>query len=456
VSTSIDHTHDPDLRAWVPGADADGGEFPIQNLPFGVFRRRGEPAPARVGVAIGNQVLDVAALAASGVIAGAALTAARAGASDSLNGLMALGPGPVRALRHALVDLLSAGSTARERVIPLLVPRADAELFVPARIGNYTDFYASIYHATNVGSMFRPDSPLLPNYKYVPIGYHGRASSIVASGAEVRRPWGQTRNSPDQPPAFGPSRRLDYELEVGMYIGAGNALGQPVPVADAEAHVFGLGLVNDWSARDVQAWEYQPLGPFLAKNFATTVSPWVVTLDALAPFRAPAFARAAGDPASLPYLAGPAHAAGFDVTLEVWLTSAAMRAAGLAPMRVSRGSFTNMYWTMAQLVAHHTSNGCNLQSGDLLASGTVSGPDEESRGCLLERTWKGTKPLRLPDGQTRAFLEDGDEVELRGYCERAGRARIGFGEWRGQAGAGAGAPFQFTRSILDFALVMMS
>jgi len=428
----MDHTHDPALRSWVPGADAPDAEFPIQNLPFGIFRRRGTEEAPRAGIAIGDHVLDVPALADLGLVSGHALAAARAGASDSLNALMALGPAASRALRHAVVDLLRVGGAGEAHATRLLVPMADADLFAPARVGDYTDFYASIYHATNVGSMFRPDHPLLPNYKYVPIGYHGRASSIVASGAEVRRPWGQTRNAPDQPPQFGPSRRLDYELEVGMYVGAGNALGQPVPVAAAEEHVFGLGLVNDWSARDIQTWEYQPLGPFLAKNFATTVSPWVVTLDALAPFRAPAFARAEGDPAPLHYLAGPAEAAGFDVTLEVWLTSAAMRAAGAEPMLVSRGSFTNMYWTMAQLVAHHTSNGCNLQPGDLLASGTVSGPEQESRGCLLERTWKGTEPLQLPGGERRAFLEDGDEVALRGYCTRAGRTRIGFGECRGR------------------------
>ncbi len=439
MSAVIDHTHDPALRSWVSGADAPGADFPIQNLPFGVFRRRGDAAPPRVGVAIGDRVLDVPALADLGLVSGAALTAARAAASDSLNALMALSPDAVRALRHSLVEMLRVGGAGQPHADRLLVPLAGAELFVPARVGDYTDFYASIYHATNVGSMFRPDNPLLPNYKYVPIGYHGRASSIVASGAGVRRPWGQTRNTPDGPPQFGPTRRLDYELEIGMYVGPGNALGRAVPIAEAEAHVFGLGLVNDWSARDIQTWEYQPLGPFLAKNFATTVSPWVVTLDALAPFRAPAFARAEGDPAPLPYLAGPAEHAGFDVTLEVWLSSVAMRADGTEPMLVSRGSFTNMYWTVAQLVAHHTGNGCNLQPGDLLASGTVSGPEKDSRGCLLERTWKGTEPLSLPGGETRTFLEDGDEVVLRGYCERDGRARIGFGECRGRIEPAAAA-----------------
>ncbi len=344
-----------------------------------------------------------------------------------------------RALRHTLVDVLRTGGAGAAHADTLLVPVDDAELLVPAHVGDYTDFYASIYHATNVGSMFRPDHPLLPNYKYVPIGYHGRASSIVASGAAVQRPWGQTRGDAERPPVFGPSRRLDYELEVGAYVGTGNVLGAPVPIGEAEAHVFGLGLVNDWSARDIQTWEYQPLGPFLAKNFATTVSPWIVTLDALAPFRAPAFARPEGDPAPLPYLAGDAEWGGFDVVLEVWLSSAAMRAAGAGELMVSRGRFTDMYWTVAQLVAHHASNGCNLRPGDLLASGTVSGADETSRGCLLERTWKGTQPLALPGGERRTFLEDGDEVVLRAYCERPGRRRIGFGECRGRIAPAAAA-----------------
>jgi fumarylacetoacetase len=325
------------------------------------------------------------------------------------------------------------GTRSRELRDRLLVPMADVEMLVPARIGDYTDFYASIHHASNVGSMFRPDNALLPNYKWVPIGYHGRASSIVPSGAAVRRPSGQTRDDASAPPQFGPTRRLDYELEVGVFIGAGNALGTPIPIGEAESHVAGLCLVNDWSARDVQAWEYQPLGPFLAKNFATTVSPWIVSLDALAPFRAPAFARAEGDPAPLPYLHDErdARAGGVDITLEVLIQSLRMRREGVAPMRVSRGSFTAMYWTVAQLVTHHASNGANLQPGDLLASGTVSGAEKESRGCLLERTWRGTEPLTLPTGETRRFLEDGDEVIMRGWCERDGARRIGFGECRG-------------------------
>jgi fumarylacetoacetase len=304
---------------------------------------------------------------------------------------------------------------------------------LPARVGDYTDFYASIHHATNVGSMFRPDNALLPNYKYVPIGYHGRASSLVASGSAVRRPKGQTRDDAAASPVFGPTKRLDYELEVGAFIGPGNSLGASIPLAEAEQHVAGLCLVNDWSARDIQAWEYQPLGPFLAKNFATTVSPWIVTMAALAPFRTPAATRAPDDPAPLPYLHDDANqqSGGIAITLEVLLTSSRMRANGVAPMRVSRGDFAGMYWTLAQLVTHHASNGCNLQPGDLLASGTVSGSTPESRGCLLERTWRGTEPLSLPTGETRRFLEDDDEVILRGWCERDGFRRIGFGECRG-------------------------
>src|SRR5687767_11594787 len=305
---------------------------------------------------------------------------------------------------------------------------------LPVTIGNYTDFYASVHHATNVGSMFRPDNPLLPNYKYVPIGYHGRASSIGVSGGVVRRPSGQVKADSDPAPGFGPTSRLDYELEVGAYIGPGNALGSEIPVAAAEDHLFGLCLVNDWSARDIQAWEYQPLGPFLAKNFATSVSPWVVTLEALAPFRSPAFRRAEGDPAPLPYLddARDRERGAFDIELEVLLLSARMRDAGLGPLRLSRTRFTEMYWTMAQMLAHHASNGCNLRPGDLMASGTVSGSVKDSRGCLLELTWRGTEPLTLPGGETRRFLADGDEVVFRGYCQREGATRIGLGECRVQ------------------------
>ena len=421
----LDTTHDPALRSWVPGADDAGCDFPLQNLPFGVFRRRGSSELPRVGIAIGDQILDVSMTVGHGLVSGEALAAARACEDDTLNALMAMGAGAARAVRRAASVLLRQGGAGERHAAELLVPIATAELFLPARVGDFTDFYASIHHATNVGSMFRPENPLLPNYKYVPIGYHGRASSLVPSGTSVRRPWGQTRDDAQQPPRFGPSRRLDYELEVGAFIGEGNGLGEPIPLGEAERHVFGLCLVNDWSARDVQTWEYQPLGPFLAKSFATTVSPWVVTLDALAPFRAPAFARPHGDPAPLPYLSstGADAAGGFAITLEAWITTRQMRAKGDAPFRVSRGAFTDMYWTVSQLVTHNASNGCSLRPGDLLGSGTVSGAAPESRGCLLERTWKGTQPLMLPGGETRTYLEDGDEIILRGYCERDGRRR---------------------------------
>lgn len=407
---------------WVVGAD--GSDFPLENLPLGVFRR--SDGAACVGSAIGDSILDLRAAADTGLLSAELATACR---EDSLNALMALGRGASRALRARMTDLLS-NPGAQARVEPLLVPRAGAEMLLPARIGDYTDFYASVYHATNVGRLFRPDHPLLPNYKWVPIGYHGRASSIVVSGAEVKRPSGQTKASDAAAPTFRPSRALDYELEVGFFVGPGNALGEPISLAQAEQHIFGLCLVNDWSARDMQAWEYQPLGPFLAKNFATTISPWVVTLEALEPFRASAFARAEDDPKPLEYLdtAEDRARGGFDVTLEVWLRTERMRREGAAAVRVSRGNLRDLYWTLAQMLTHHASNGCNLRSGDLLATGTVSGATADSVGCLLEKTRRGAEPLALPDGETRKFLEDGDEVMLRGYCEREGYARIGFGE----------------------------
>jgi fumarylacetoacetase len=351
---------------------------------------------------------------------------------------MALGAEARRLARREIGRLLRAdtpeGDRAERYRDEIVVARQRVRMLVPANIGDYTDFYASIHHATNVGSMFRPDNPLLPNYRWVPIGYHGRASSIVASGSPVRRPLGQTRNDPNAPPTFGPSARLDYELEVGAFIGPGNALGEPVSIDDAEAQIFGLCLVNDWSARDIQTWEYQPLGPFLAKNFATTVSPWMVTPEALAPFRVPAAPRPDGDPAPLPYLdsASTRERGGFDIGLEAWLETARMRESGVQPVRLSRGSFASMYWTLGQLVAHHASGGCNLRPGDLLASGTVSGPARDARGCLLELTWRGTEPVELPTGESRQFLEDGDEVILRGECVREGYRRIGFGECRGR------------------------
>jgi fumarylacetoacetase len=430
----INDTHRPERRSWVESANAPRADFPIQNLPFGVFRDwEGDESP-RVGVAIGDQVLDISALRAA-LFDGVARRAVEACTEPTLNALMALGPEIWSALRARLSALLDAADAASNRgaVEPCLVPLRDAEMLRPADIGDYSDFYASVHHATHVGSMFRPDSPLLPNYKHVPIGYHGRASSIIASGAPVRRPSGQTKADDAQSPSFGPSRMLDYEVEVGAYVGPGNAPGETIPIARAHEHLFGLCLVNDWSARDIQKWEYQPLGPFLAKNFATSVSPWVVTMEALAPFRTPVAARPDGDPAPLPYLfdAQDQRAGAFAITIEAYLETARMRDQKLAPFLVSRGDFREMYWTFAQMLAHHASNGCNLRPGDLIASGTVSGEARESAGCLLERTWRGTEPLALPSGEARRFLEDGDTVVIRAFCETHGAARIGFGECRG-------------------------
>jgi fumarylacetoacetase len=436
----VDETHDPARVSWVESAQGHP-EFPIQNLPFGIFHRlddKDDPAPARVGMAIGDFVLDLAACHDEGWFTGAADGAGAALAEPALNALLRLGRETWTALRRQASALLATDSPAyranRRIGDHILVPVGEAELLLPVAAGDYTDFYASVHHATNVGSMFRPDNPLLPNYKWVPIGYHGRASSLVPSGTPVPRPSGQIKDPKSDDPVVAPTRSLDYEMELGFVVGSGNPLGTPVPIARAAQHIFGLCLVNDWSARDVQSWEYQPLGPFLAKNFATTVSPWIVTLDALEPFRVPAAPRPAGDPSPLPYLADPVDQArgAFDVTVEVWLSSARMRADRVPPMRLSRGRAADLYWTPAQMLAHHTSNGCNLEPGDLYASGTISGPERENRGCLLELTWRGAERLTLPTGEQRAFLEDGDEVILRGYAERDGAVRIGFGECRGR------------------------
>ncbi|HEY3258537.1 MAG TPA: fumarylacetoacetase [Gemmatimonadaceae bacterium] len=425
--------HDREPKSWVESANEAGADFPLANLPYGVFRRRGGDAPARVGVAIGDSILDVTAAGSAGLIPHSAAAAACEG--STLNPLMLLTSAARRELRATLTELLQEGSrmASKSRARDLLVPIKDADLHLPVAIGDYTDFYASIHHATNVGRMLRPDNPLLPNYKYIPIGYHGRASSIVVSGTPVRRPLGQMR-APDAPgPTFGPSRMLDYESELGLFVGRGNTLGSVLPLADAEDHVFGYCLVNDWSARDIQTWEYQPLGPFLAKNFATTISPWVVTSEAIEPYRIPAFARREGDPPPLDYLMTEQNerSGGIDATLEVHLSSASMRQKAIAPVLLSRAPFSHMYWTMAQLVAHHASNGCNLRTGDLIASGTVSGPTLDSLGCLLELTRRGANPVTLPTGETRTFLEDGDEVTMRGRLGSGGRPTIGFGECRG-------------------------
>jgi len=437
TTSKLDETHDPALRSWIASANDGTTDFPIQNLPFGVFRHDFEERP-HVGIAIGDQVLDCLAAARAGCFAELGPLVDDALQSWSLNALLAQGRADARAIRLAASRLLRddtpEGKRAQALRESIVVGMDHIGMLVPAEIGDYTDFYASVFHATNVGSMFRPDAPLLPNYKYVPIGYHGRASSIIANDTAVRRPRGQVRPDANAPPAYRPAANLDYELEIGAFVCGENAIGETVPIARAEERIFGLCLLNDWSARDMQSWEYQPLGPFLAKSFATTVGPWVVTLDALEPFRAAAFARPAGDPAPLPYLSDPVDQArgGFGVTLEVWLRSAAMRAEAIPAVRLSSGSFESMYWTVAQLLTHHSSNGCNLRPGDLLGSGTVSGPGKGSRGCLLELAWRGAEPVTLPSGERRSFLADGDEVIFRGWCEREGAARIGFGECRGE------------------------
>jgi fumarylacetoacetase len=436
--SAVNATHDARLRSWVDSANRVGTDFPVQNLPLGVFRRRGSDERWRVGTAIGDAVADVGVLAREEIL-GPAFGGSRADAllAGSLNALMASGSevwsGLRGALSLALRDGAAEGERARGVADRMLVPAHDVELRLPATIGDYTDFYASIDHATNVGSMFRPDNPLLPNYKWVPIGYHGRSSSIVASGCDVRRPVGQLGSDEGTAPAFGATRRLDYEAELGFFVGRGNAQGQAIPIAVAGSQLFGACLLNDWSARDIQAWEYQPLGPFLSKSFATTISPWVVTCEALAPFRAPARRRAAGDPAPLPYLTDERDqgAGALDITVSVSLRSARMRASGAPAVVLSNGSAADLYWTPAQLLAHHASNGCNLRSGDLLGSGTISGPLKENRGCLLELTWRGSEPVTLPGGELRRFLEDADEVVMRGRCEREGFASIGFGECTG-------------------------
>ncbi|AKJ27699.1 fumarylacetoacetase [Caldimonas brevitalea] len=428
---TLDETHDPDRTSWVGSANAPDTDFPIQNLPIGVFRRRGSAERWRPGVAIGDQVVDLFA-ARDAQLLPADVAASLAGCEHGeLNTFMARGA-PARAfLRRALSEALRSGSPEQAALSPCLVPQAEIEHALPCRIGDYTDFYTGIHHATAVGKLFRPDNPLLPNYKWVPIGYHGRSSSIGVSGQQFRRPVGQTKGA-GEVPEFGPSRRLDYELEVGALVGCGNEPGEAIEIERAESHLFGLVLLNDWSARDLQAWEYQPLGPFLAKNFATTISPWIVTMEALAPFRS-AWTRDVADPQPLPYLdsADNRRQGAVDLRLEVWLQTAAMREAGLPPERLMASNFRDAYWTLAQMVAHHSVNGCNLMPGDLLGSGTQSGPGEGEGGSLLELSRGGQTPVRLSNGETRTFLADGDTVLLRARCERDGFRRIGFGDCAG-------------------------
>jgi fumarylacetoacetase len=424
---SLDETHDPNATSWVEGADGHP-EFPVQNLPLGVFSP--PDGGKRGGVAIGDFVLDLAGVA--GLLQREASDAARLAAGETLNALFREGNDAATALRHGVFALLTDTSSKAE-VAPALLPAKDCKLHLPFAVGDYTDFYTGIHHATNVGKQFRPDNPLLPNYKYVPIGYHGRASSIRPSDGDVRRPQGQ-RKGPGEEPEFGRSQRLDYELEMGIWTSGSNELGSDIRISEAARHIAGLCLLNDWSARDLQAWEYQPLGPFLAKNFHSTVSPWVVTSAALAPFRVAQPARPDGDPAPLPYLLDgedQAHGA-YAIEMEVHLLTARMREAGRPPERLSKGPMTAMYWTAAQLVAHHTVNGCNLQPGDLLGTGTLSGESRETFGSLLELSQGGKSPLALANGETRSFLEDGDEVIMTAHAVRQGYRTIGFGECRGR------------------------
>src|SRR5256885_7143622 len=404
----LDDTHDPDARSWVESANAPDVDFPIQNLPFGIFKLKGATEPPRGGVAIGDQILDLVAL---GIRTG-----------PTLNGLAAMGRAASRKLRRELSRALSVKSKQKKRLQKHLVPMKQAELFLPVAIGDYSDFYTGIHHATNIGRLLRPDNPLLPNYKWVPIGYHGRSSSIVVSGTGVRRPKGQLKPADAAAPAYSASRRLDYEVELGFISGAGNTLGQAIGVAGALEHVFGAVLLNDWSARDIQTWEYQPLGPFLGKSFATTISPWIVTMDALEPYRCPAFARAPDDPRPLPYLHDDddQREGGFAIEVEMYLRTAKIK----RPTQLSRASFRDSYWTLAQMVAHQTSNGCNLQPGDLLGSGTISGASADSLGSLMELSLGGTSPLQLAGGGSRASLATGDEVIERGRCAREGYASI--------------------------------
>ena len=425
---ALNATHDPQRTSWVPSANDGNTDFPIQNLPHGIFRRQGSSENWRGGVAIGDQIVDMAAAVAAGVFTGAALAPARAAAQASLNDLMQMGPQSASILRQALSNALQAGSSQQAALQSCLVPQAQAEYTLPCRIGDYTDFYTSVHHATNIGKQFRPDNPLLPNYKWVPIGYHGRSSSIGVSGQAFHRPRGQVKPPDADAPSLKPSARMDIELELGVFIGASNALGAPVALDEAEAHVFGLVLFNDWSARDIQPWEYQPLGPFLSKNFASTVSPWVVTMEALAPFRVP-FTRPADDPQPLPYLASSAHSAagGLDIELEALIETPRMRAAGSPPARFTHTNYRHAYWSAAQMVAHHTVNGCNLQAGDLLGTGTLSGPTLDAACALIELTAGGKNPIHLPNGEVRTWVEDGDAITLRGWCEKPGAARIGFG-----------------------------
>jgi fumarylacetoacetase len=433
---STNETHDQNLKSWVESANTETTDFPIQNLPFCVFTRACTYENVRVGVAIGDFILDVYACYECCLFDDESFNIAVSADNYCLDhSVMKKNKDLQMAFRKRLTEILSenADEETKKNVQRNLIPMDEVQFYLPAHIGDYTDFYCSIFHATNVGAMFRPDNPLLPNYKFVPIGYHGRASSVVISGTEITRPKGQNRADENAAPQYIPCKNLDYEMELGFFVGKCNDLGETVSIDEAEEHIFGLCLVNDWSARDIQAWEYQPLGPFLAKSFATSVSPFVVTMEALAPFRTNAFVRDANDPKPLDYLFSDENekSGGFDINLEVYLLTEKMRAENAEPFLLSRSNTKDLYWTPAQMLTHHASNGCNLQTGDLIATGTVSGDSKDARGCLLELTWRGKEPVELPNGETRRFLEDGDEVIMKGFCERKGFKRIGFGECRG-------------------------
>jgi fumarylacetoacetase len=431
--SGIDATHDARRESWVASANGHS-EFPLQNLPLGIFSPPSE-AP-RGGIAIGDMIFDLGAALEAGLFSGEAAKAAEAAAGLALNPLMALGPAPRVALRRRVSALLAADGAERAKIEALasrlLHPAAQCTLHLPATIGEFTDFYAGIHHATNGGRRRDPNNPLGPNYKYVPVAYHSRASSVRPSNVPIRRPNGQ-RKAPDEPaPTYGPCQKLDYELELAVWVGPGNAQGEPIAIAEASDHIFGLGLVNDWSARDVQGWESQPLGPFLGKNFGSTVSPWIVTSEALAPFRVAQPARPAGDPRPLPHLWDDADQrdGAFDIGLETFLLTEGLRAKGLPPHRMSVSNTTDLYWTLAQLVTHHASGGCNLRAGDLFGTGTISGPTVDGYGSLMELSADGTRQTTLASGEKRTFVEDGDEVIFRAHCRRQGYAPIGFGECR--------------------------
>ncbi len=434
MTYEINETHDPNLKSWIESANSPDTDFPIQNLPLCAYEVGDLQPGLGIGFVIGDKILDIYGCIDDGLMQNEAIAQFASYRLWSLNAIGAFDPRILSDLRRQAVFLLSEKNDARVAIGDHLLSIKDVRLEPAFKTGDYTDFYCSIYHATSVGSMFRPDNPLMPNYKYIPIGYHGRASSIVISGTDIQRPYGQNRSDAEKPPVFIPCKNLDYEMELGFFVGQGNEMGRPIPIAEAEKHIFGVCLVNDWSARDMQAWEYQPLGPFLAKNFATTISPFVVTMEALAPFRTPAFERGPDDPQPLGYLNDDENKklGGLDINLEVYIQTEKMRIGNIEPHLLSRSNTRDLYWTIGQMLTHHASNGCNLQTGDLMATGTVSGKEKSERGCLLELTWRGTEPLELPSGEQRRFLEDGDEVIMKGFCEREGFRRIGLGECRGR------------------------